>query len=74
MCSRPYQIDAITNAPLSRPDLLNDLLSLSLDAIDGQLHGTLKVLEKLVEDLLSENTFFFVTPHVTKILFYMTGS
>ncbi|USP74282.1 ARM repeat-containing protein [Curvularia clavata] len=74
LCPRPYQIDAITNAPLSRPDLLNDLLYIIPGAIDGQLHGGLKVLEKLVEDSLTDDTFFPVMPQVTKILFNVAGN
>ena len=60
---------AAVDFPEHWPNLLPTLLHLIPTATDPQLHGALKVLADLVEDSLSEDTFFSVARDILKVVY-----
>ncbi|CAG8954737.1 hypothetical protein HYFRA_00004661 [Hymenoscyphus fraxineus] len=66
-----YVVSKIANVdfPDHWPSLLPALLHLIPNASDAQSHGALKVLSDLVEDSLSEDTFFTVARDINNVAY-----
>ncbi|KAF2089211.1 ARM repeat-containing protein [Saccharata proteae CBS 121410] len=66
-----YVVSKIASAdfPEQWPELLPTLLHIIPTGTDSQLHGTLKVLQELVDDGLSDEQFFQVAPDLVKVIY-----